>query len=212
MIEEKSTVQNIALESMVELLKGKIESSDDPCAGPILKRLMKYVDMIQAADKSYYAMMNALVDLEVSEIKQHGYSFKENTDGTIDFDDNIVLPMAEIISAEATASAVDSRDTSSAGATEQTDKKSLTKNDYYHVLTSMQANIRENGIPKNIQPIYDTMKSVLDDLVNGEAYFGLAMSQARPYLSSIEGMFCVTQYYSNMQLLLSLKSMFESFK
>ncbi|MBQ3409315.1 MAG: hypothetical protein IJH12_08950 [Clostridia bacterium] len=184
-------VKDMALESLYELIKGKM-STCDPSNQLIFKRLLGYVELIQEAAHSYYEVMEIIVDMELNLIEQFGYSYNKSSDGTIDFYES---------------------DTSTKSSnTAESEKTPLTEKAYHTIISHLHTDIRENGIPNDVKPAYNRMKAVLSKLVNGETHFGLAMAQARPYLSSIEAMLCITQYYSNMQLLLSLKSMFESYR
>ena len=177
-------VKSLALESMGTILEGKIEQLNDDAATPVLKRLLKYVALFQEADKSYYEVMNLIVSYETALLDQLGYSYKKNLDGSIDYD--------------------------SAAFQDESDKTPLTEKAYHQVIRQVKANLRDQGVVSKHTEAYVRMKEILSKLLDEETHFGLAMSQARPYLSLIEGSFFTTQYYSSIQLLLSLKSIIEA--
>lgn len=177
-------VKILALENMGTMLEDKIEQLNDEAATPVLKRLLKYVVLFQEADKSYYELMNLIASKETALLDQLGYSYKKNPDGSIEYDSEAFQ--------------------------EDSGKIPLTKKAYHQVISQVKANLREHGIPKDYTETYVRMKNILSQLLDEETYFGLAMSQARPYLSLAEGMFFKTQYYSSIQLLFSLKSVIEA--
>lgn len=181
-------VTDVALESMHELISGKMENGDLD-AKPVLKRLLDYVELIQSADASYYEVMNKIVEMEFELIEQLGYSYSKGRDGTLVFYD------------------VEDTDSSLAGT--DGNAKPLTEADYYTVMDYLHEDFRTNGVPDDLKPAFNRMKNILSRLLAEETHFGLAMAQARPYLSDIEGMFCITRYYSNMSLLNSLRAMFD---
>lgn len=184
-------VTDVALESMHELISGKMNNGDLD-AKPVLKRLLGYVELIQMADASYYEVMNKIVDMEFELIEELGYSYSKGSDGTIEF--------------------YEKTDDTSTPAGMDSNVNPLTEADYYMVMDYMHEDFRTNGVPEDLKPAFNRMKNILSRLLAEETHFGLAMAQARPYLSDIEGMFCITRYYSNMSLLNSLRAMFDSIR
>lgn len=177
-------VKSLALESMGTIIEGKIEQLNDEAATPVLKRLLNYVELFKEADESYYEVMNLIVNQETALLDKLGYSYKKNPDGSIEY--------------------------YSASFKEDSGKIPLTEKAYYQVISQVRSNLREHGIPKEHAETYNRMKKILSKLLDEETHFGLSMSQARPYLSLVEGSFFTTQYYSNIQLLISLKSIIEA--
>ena len=182
-------VKHLALESITAVIASRIEETEDEAAKPILERLLTYIDMIKKADASYSEMIDLIVDTEFEYFDRMGYSYTKDSTG------NVVL-----------ASIIGKSDSM-----EETTEKELTEADYYMVLDMMHDDFRKDGYPEKYKPAYSRMKTNLRNLINEDTFFGMAMVQARPYLSCAEGIFLTSQFYLNIQLLLSIKAMLEPF-
>lgn len=178
--------KNLAFENFIKSLNDKVASLDDEAATPVLNRLLHYVNLIKEANDSSSEMMNLIVSNEIKTIEKMGYTYSLDSTGQI----NIV-------------SQNDSRSSPS--------NNQLTISAYYKVLDIIHEDFEKNGLPENFKSAYTRMKDRLSALLNSEANFTLTMSVANQYLTVMENTFILTQYCSEIQILISIKSMLENF-
>ena len=185
----KEVIRALGIENLGETLKEKINELNDDAATQALTRLDSFIDLIKKADKCYYEVMGLIVEDELALIDQMGYTYRKNHDGSIEFYSEEDIGH--------------SRD--------EPGKTPLTEAAYYDILYILSSNFRNDGIPSKYRVAYSHLNEAYQELLNNDAMFGMAMEQARPYLSSIQGVFLITQYYTNTQLLQSLLSLFGAF-
>lgn len=182
-------VTDLALENITTMLEGKIKSLEDKSATPVLERLLEYASLVKEAKMSNNKMLNLIFAKELEMVDKMGFSCKRDSYGQV-----IFAPEAAMADS----------------AQEHSVKKELTEADYYSVLNTLHKDFRTNGIPDDIALAYAQMKDVLSKMVNNETFFTMAMFQSRPYINNIDSMYLYTQYYSNIQQMLSIRSMLES--
>ena len=183
----QAVVHALAIETLRTIISDKINELKDETATQVLTKLNEFADLIKKADKYYYEVLDLIVEDELAIINHLGYSYMKNSDGSLEF-----------------YSAEDVRHSR-----DEPVKTPLTKDSYHAVLDHMYEDFHKNGIPSKYKVAYSHLKETYKELLNYDEKFNMVMEQARPYLSNVEGLFLITQFYTNIQLLQSIINMFE---
>lgn len=177
-----------ALDDVSAVLIQQIQYLADDDVSVVLNRILGFITLLKQADTCYYEMLNLIEKLEFQLMDEMGYKYEKDSNGFV-----------ILSSALARCDEIESS------------SKQLTEAEYYNVLDLMHKSFMENGIPENFKPAYANMCDTLRKLMDDETIFVNSMAIARPYLNCVEGTFLTSQYYTEIQLLLSVKRMFETY-